>query len=452
MKHLPRFFYFLHIIFISLSFSNCSKDEDKFMDSIYIQSNINQIKIGEEIQLNYNINSEFPDQYNVSWKSTANNIASVSSNGIVKGIDEGETKIIITAQNTSVILSDTLSVSVSAINVKSVNITLENITIEEGCKQNIEYEILPNNATNKILQWNSSNSSIAEIKSGVILTKTPGKCKIYATSNNGIKDSLFVEVTPAPILEVNVTEAGSLRNEIGGKENLGLIKRLKINGSLNAYDIEDIRNMSSLYFLDISEISLVPGGVYKGNCTVTPNTIGDWMFYNLKIKQIILPKTVTAIGFHAFDGCSNLEKCILPENLKSIGYASFMDCSSIEEISLPQTLSSIGYHSFTNCRSLKSIDIPNSVTFIDTNAFLNCEDLETVVFGSRLKKMNQWIFTECKKISHIYMNTIPDENSSFSNNIFEETLYNKTTLHIPKGSLEKFSHTPFENFKNIVEM
>ena len=49
------------------------------------------------------------------------------------------------------------------------------------------------------------------------------------------------------------------------------------------------------------------------------------------------------------------------------------------------------------------------------------------------------------------MNSIPNENTKFATDMFDESIYNKATLYIPKGSLDAFKHTPFENFKNIIE-
>ena len=436
---------------IALTLTNCSDKEELLTDSISITNGITQIKIGEEYQLEYFINSETPESYIIHWESSATDILSVSSNGKIQGKKEGKAEITLTAQSNSTLLYDKLSIDVSSVAVEQISLTSDYVELEEGEFYTPNYKIIPSNATNKELTWHSTDVSIAIVEAGQIKAIAPGNCEVIAESNNNITATIKIKVNPIKLYEVTSNEAGKLRDALGGKESLQSIKKLKISGELNAYDIEDIRNMSSLFYLDLLDVKLVPGGVYSGNNTIKENVIADWMFSKLNIKYIILPGSVTNIGFHAFDGCTQLEECILPKSLRSTGYCSFMDCSSLKEIVLPDTLGSIGYHSFSSCTSITKFNIPNNVKFIDACAFCGCTELKELIIGSGVQTINEFAFNECVNIRTIYMNSIPNEKTKFATNMFVESIYNKATLYIPKGSLDAFKHTPFENFKNIIE-
>lgn len=445
------FIKYFFITLIASTLTNCSNNEDLLTDSISITNGITQIKIGEEHQLKYLINSETPENYIIHWESSATDILSVSSNGKIQGKKEGKAEITLTAQSNSNLLYDKLSIDVSSVAVEQISLTTDYVELEEGDFYTPNYEIIPSNATNKELTWHSTDVSIARVEAGKIKAITPGNCEVIAESNNNITATIKIKVNPIKLYEVTSNKAGMLRDALGGKESLQSIKKLKISGELNAYDIEDIRNMNSLIYLDLLDVKLVPGGVYSGDNTIEENVIDDWMFYDLNIKYIILPSSVTDIGFHAFDSCTQLEECILPKSLKSTGYCSFIDCSSLKEIVLPETLESIGYHSFSGCISITKFNIPDNVKFIDGSAFFNCTGIKELIIGSGVQTINKFAFNKCVNIETIYMNSIPNENTKFATDMFDESIYNKATLYIPKGSLYAFKHTPFENFKNIIE-
>ena len=76
------------------------------------------------------------------------------------------------------------------------------------------------------------------------------------------------------------------------------------------------------------------------------------------LTKVVLPDGVASIegggdyGEGAFAGCSSLREIVLPDTLSAIGYAAFADCSSLQEIALPNTLAAIGDYAFAGCTSL----------------------------------------------------------------------------------------------------
>lgn len=92
--------------------------------------------------------------------------------------------------------------------VKSVGLSKSEITMFMGEKVEIEAEVLPTNATNKVLTWTSTNSAVAEYDNGKIVALGIGTCMIKASSNNGKVASCIVNVEKVPVLAEEVSFPG----------------------------------------------------------------------------------------------------------------------------------------------------------------------------------------------------------------------------------------------------
>ena len=226
--------------------------------------------------------------------------------------------------------------------------------------------------------------------------------------------------------EVHVETKGELENELAGYDYAN-IESLKITGVLNDVDFLFIyRMMPNLKNLDIAEVNITALPIqafYKSTNVenlILPNTlitIGEEMFYQSKLKTVVIPANATTIGNSAFEQCASLISIDIPANVETIGTAVFSSCSSLTSIEIPASVETIkasafkgcsslatvtfengsqlktiegGYPSsgtFADCTALTSIEIPASVETIEAAAFKGCSSLATVTFekGSQLK-------------------------------------------------------------------
>ena len=226
--------------------------------------------------------------------------------------------------------------------------------------------------------------------------------------------------------EVHVETKGELENELAGYDYAN-IESLKITGVLNDVDFLFIyRMMPNLKNLDIAEVNITALPIqafYKSTNVenlILPNTlitIGEEMFYQSKLKTVVIPANATTIGNSAFEQCASLISIDIPANVETIGTAVFHCCSSLTSIEIPASVETIkasafkgcsslatvtfengsqlktiegGYPSsgtFADCTALTSIEIPASVETIEAAAFKGCSSLATVTFekGSQLK-------------------------------------------------------------------
>ena len=89
--------------------------------------------------------------------------------------------------------------------------------------------------------------------------------------------------------------------------------------------------------------------------------------------------SVTAIGDHAFTGCSTLTSVIIPISVTSINSCSFCVCTGLTSIIIPNNVITIGNEAFAGCSGLTSLTLGNSVSTIGYQAFRECSNLMEII-------------------------------------------------------------------------
>ncbi len=127
------------------------------------------------------INADYQD---VIWTSTDNNIVSVSSSGLVTGINTGQVTITATSVSDNNILA-TCIVTVGIINVTSISFDQTDISLLINQTATITATVLPSNAADKTYTWSSSDDNIATVVNGVVTAIAVGSATITAITNDG---------------------------------------------------------------------------------------------------------------------------------------------------------------------------------------------------------------------------------------------------------------------------
>ena len=134
-----------------------------------------------------------------------------------------------------------------------------------------------------------------------------------------------------------------------------------------------------------------------GNFTVPASVtkLGEWVYYNTSMTNLIVHENVTEIGNYCFNwnkslqtvdlkttqargtnmfaSCSKLISINLA-NITTIPTSMFADCTALDVIEIPDTVTDFGEKAFTNA-GLVSITVPEKVKSIGTNCFLGCTNL-----------------------------------------------------------------------------
>lgn len=118
--------------------------------------------------------------------------------------------------------------------------------------------------------------------------------------------------------------------------------------------------------------------------------------YNGKDCNVVIPDSVTKIGYRAFAYCSSLTSVHIPDSVTEIGNWAFYDCIALTSINIPDSVTEIDYGAFFDCYSLTSINIPNSVTKIANWVFEGCEDLTSINIPDSVKVIGKDAFRRTK--------------------------------------------------------
>lgn len=180
-------------------------------------------------------------------------------------------------------------------------------------------------------------------------------------------------VWDAPLADIDVSLRNMLIEEgCKGRVNLSIPDFL--------YRLEDGKLILTKYIGEGGAVEIkseyFPGIPTAG---IDKNAFVDAEGVDERVVSVVIPATVSALGWHAFDYCLKLETVTLPVGLKSIGWSCFANCRSLRNIIIPDSVEKLGSGAFKGCSSLERIVLPSSLGYIGSDAFEGCNRLTAVV-------------------------------------------------------------------------
>jgi uncharacterized protein YjdB len=138
---------------------------------------------GKTVRINRTVEGSAESDY--EWSSSNTDVATVSVDGVVKGIAAGYATITAKSKVHSNLSAHTnVTVTIPVTKIK-LNKTTATIKMKKSKKLTLKATISPKNATVKTVKWTTSNKKIATVnQNGVVTAKKKGKVTITATSNN----------------------------------------------------------------------------------------------------------------------------------------------------------------------------------------------------------------------------------------------------------------------------
>lgn len=157
-------------------------------------SNSNKtILVGSTQKLSVTVTPSNASNQSLSYTSSNPNIATVDSEGNVKGIAVGEAYITVSAAGYQAVANIKV---INTISLNSISIP-KNLQLKEQSSSTLNVTFNPSNATNKKVTWKSSNPNVATVdSSGNVKAIAPGTATITVISSDGGKVATCnVEVT-----------------------------------------------------------------------------------------------------------------------------------------------------------------------------------------------------------------------------------------------------------------
>lgn len=247
-----------------------------------------KLSVSETIQLVATLQPENVTNKSLHWSSTDSNIATVSDNGLVTGISEGNAQIIVTTTDGSDIAAICdITVEKTFISIVSISFNPSSLRIATGAEMTINAIIAPSDATNQNLKWYSTDPNVATISStGVITALIEGNTTIIATTQDGsnLSATCQVEVYEEQIL---VSSIELNPQTINGEEG----DTYQIVATIQP---EDADNKAVLWSSDNSEVVSVDAyGIVKlkskGSAVITA-TASDGSQVKAECKVIVIEK------------------------------------------------------------------------------------------------------------------------------------------------------------------
>ena len=98
---------------------------------------------------------------------------------------------------------------------------------------------------------------------------------------------------------------------------------------------------------------------------------------------------LTAIGKNAFKNQKQLKKVVIGKNIKRIDEGAFYGCERLQSVTGGKNITAIGNKAFYKCKKLLKITIPSKVNKIGKSAFYGCKSLKSITVQSKkLTKKN----------------------------------------------------------------
>ena len=159
-----------------------------------------EVEKGKTETINAIITPENATRKGITWTSSDTNVATVT-NGVVKGISAGTATITATTKDGN--FTDTCEVTVMQNAVTGIRISEKLIDLGMGYKKQITATIMPDDATDKSVEWTSENPEIAAVSdNGTITGKSYGRTVVTATTTDGgYTAKCVVRVKPIDVVD-----------------------------------------------------------------------------------------------------------------------------------------------------------------------------------------------------------------------------------------------------------
>ncbi len=139
----------------------------------------------------------------LTWSSSDERVATVSTAGVVRGLAPGSAVIAATSEG----VTGTAVVTVVSIAVGSVTVLPTSATVQRGANTNLTATVKDATGavvTDRAVTWSTSNTSIASVSAtGVVTANAVGSVTISASSG-GRSGSVLITVVPVPVGNVTV--------------------------------------------------------------------------------------------------------------------------------------------------------------------------------------------------------------------------------------------------------
>lgn len=183
--------------------------------SISITNMQDKLEIGNKLRLGYALTPSIVTDSSITWTSSNNKVATISSSGEIEAIAEGKAIITATAVGGK---KSSFTLVVYEVHPESITIDANEILLPLTTSKSIIANVLPTDTSRPAITWKSSDDSIVSVTDGILFGIAPGSVTITASCQ---KVSASISVTVFEIFPTDLKlSADSLRVEIESSTQL----------------------------------------------------------------------------------------------------------------------------------------------------------------------------------------------------------------------------------------
>ena len=218
-----------------------------------------------------------------------------------------------------------------------------------------------------------------------------------------------------------------------------------------------LKNIESFVFGE--NVKRIPGEICAGMSKITSitipasvETIGKNAFQGTNITSVVWNAKECGdftdsddAPFYAIR--NNITSFVFGDKVEYIPSYLCYGMTKVPKVTIPASVTSIGGHAFDNCTQFTDILLPNDVVSVGEYAFANC-DLTSVTFGSKVNSIGKYSFMGSEKITSVYNQS--ETPQTITANVFSDMDLSTCDLYVPKNSIPAYSNANvWKTFKSI---
>ena len=230
----------------------------------------------------------------VTWTSSAEDIATVDSNGLITAKEAGTARITAKAKDGSKKYGY-VDITVEGAAVQSVSIEPSQLILTAGASQQLEASVLPANAANKRVTWSSKDTTVAIVnETGLVTAIQNGETSICVTTEDGNKVAECPVIVGVPVTDITLSET---------EKEMAAGRQFQLTATVlpeNATNKKIMWTSSDTTIAEVSESGLVTAkkdgnviitavtlnGRVQATCSVTVKTPPTNLYLNASEKTI----------------------------------------------------------------------------------------------------------------------------------------------------------------------
>ena len=216
-------------------------DQEIRVNKITVSEDNISLREGEDTQINAKVYPENATNKELMWSSSNTNVCAVDNSGLIRALSPGQCYVTVKSADNPRILQyirvnvlenekPNIDDSVDKdVKVQSIIMYPSYKKAKVGDKFRIDTRILPSNAKNRDITWESSDENIASVDNAMVVCNNPGKVKVFAKAKDGSNVSNFAVIyvegdSPESNMAVNI-KSNVYRNSIsiGNTNNISAV-------------------------------------------------------------------------------------------------------------------------------------------------------------------------------------------------------------------------------------